>query len=316
MAQEPPTGPLEPGPLVILGSDWGDDGCRLRLRRPGASSALTEAVGLDLNYRADPEARRHCLGHQSPKRNQGRYLDCDNPPRPGEKTCVSCAIADAEFAADLHHAHTKPADQIHESVRQHLQRTNVLYLAAFRDGSVKVGTSTATRRGTRLTEQGAWRAVEVAEVGDGFAVRRLEDLVTERLGLPQAVATTRKLRGMLTPRPDEELDALLSERTADVHQLMASDAGRAAAGDATATDRRWASDEATVAGWERPHPYPLALDAGQHHLRIEAMCGRLAAVSRPDGADRFIIDIGRLYGRVIEVGSFRSDEVAVQDSLF
>lgn len=316
MAQEAPTGPLEPGPLVLLGSDWGEDGCRLRIRRPGAPSTLTAAVGLDLNYRADPATRRHCLGHQSPKRNQGRYLDCDNRPRPGEKTCTSCAIADAEFAADLHHAHTKPVDQIHESVRQHLQRANVLYLAAFRDGSVKVGTSTATRRGTRLTEQGAWRAVEVAEVGDGIAVRRLEDLVTEHLGLPQAVATTRKLRGMLTPRSDDELDAVLTERAVEVHALMASDAGRAAAEDATPTDRRWASAQVTAPAWERTHPYPLALDAGQHHLTIEAMCGRLAAVSRPDGADRFVIDVGRLYGREIEIGSFRSDEVAVQDSLF
>lgn len=316
MAQEPPTGPLDPGPLVILGSDWGDVGCRLRLRRPGATSALTSAVGLGLNYRADPAAARHCLGHHSPKRNEGRYLECDNPPQPGEKTCVSCAIADAEFAADLHHAHTKPVDQIHESVRQHLQRTNILYLAAFRDGSVKVGTSTATRRGTRLTEQGAWRAVEVAEVGDGFAVRRLEDLVTERLGLPQAVATTRKLRGMLTPRSDVELDAVLARRSADVHELMTSDAGRTAAAGATPIDRHWSSAEATAPVWERPHPYPLALDAGQHDLTIEAMCGRLAAVSRPDGADRFVIDIGRLYGREIEIGSFQSDEVTVQDSLF
>jgi len=316
MAQEPPTGPLDPGPLVILGSDWGESGCRLRLRRQGTTSSLTPAVGLDLNYRADPAAPRHCLGHHSPKRNEGRYLECDNRPRPGEKTCTSCAIADAEFAADLHHAHTKPVEEIHESVRQHLQRTNVLYLAAFRDGSVKVGTSTATRRGTRLTEQGAWRAVEVAEVGDGFAVRRLEDLVTERLGLPQAVATTRKLRGMLSPRSDAELGAALAERATQVHELMTTEAGRAAAQGATPIDRHWSSAEATAPGWERPHRYPLALDAGQHHLRIDAMCGRLAAVSRPDGTDRFIIDVGQLYGREIEIGSFRSDEVAVQDSLF
>lgn len=316
MAQEPPTGALDPGPLVILGSDWGEDGCRLRLRRPGAASSLVPAVGIDLNYRADPAAPRHCLGHHSPKRNDGRYLACDNQPRPGEKTCTSCAVADAEFAADLHHAHTKPVDQIHDSVRQHLQRTNVLYLAAFRDGSVKVGTSTASRRSTRLTEQGAWRAVEVAEVGDGFAVRRLEDLVTERLGLPQAVATTRKLRGMLAPRSDAELDARLTDRAAEVHALLAGDEGQAAAEDATATDVRWASAEATDPAWDRPHPYPLALDTGQHHIRIEAMCGRLAAVSRPGGSDRFVIDIGRLYGREIEIGTFQSDEVTVQDSLF
>ena len=201
--------PLDPGPLVVLGSSWGDAGCDLRVRRRGQDSFLVPAVGLELNFRVDPGAARHCIGHHAPKRNDGRYVECHNPPRPGEKTCVSCAVADAEFAADLHHAHTRPADQIHESVRQHLQRTNILYLAAFRDGSIKVGTSTGTRRHTRLIEQGAWRAIEVAEVSDGFAVRRLEDLVTERLTLPQAVATTRKLRGMVSPRGDGELDRLL-----------------------------------------------------------------------------------------------------------
>lgn len=316
MAQHPPRGPLEPGPLVLLGSDWGADGCRLRLRRPDEESELIQAVGLELNYRAVTDGPRHCLGHHSPKRNEGRYLDCHNPPQAGEKTCVSCAVADAEFAADLHHAHTKPIEEIHDSVRQHLQRTNILYLAAFRDGSVKVGTSTGTRRHTRLIEQGAWRAIEVAEVGDGFAVRRLEDLVTERLGLPQAVATTRKLRGMLAPRTDAELDGLLAERAAEVHELLAGVDGRAAADNAKPTDTRWSSAEAGDPRWDRPHPYPLAIDNGSHHLRIEAMCGRLAAVARPGGEDRFVIDIGRLYGRQIELGAFQPDELAVQDSLF
>jgi hypothetical protein len=316
MAQDSPTGPLDPGPLVVLGSDWGEHGCRLRVRRPGESSERIPAVGLELNYRADPESPRHCLGHHSPKRNEGRYLECHNRPQPGEKTCVSCAVADAEFAADLHHAHTKPAEDIHDSVRHHLQRTNILYLAAFRDGSIKIGTSTGTRRQTRLVEQGAWRAVEVAEVGDGFAVRRLEDLVTERLGLPQAVATSRKLTGMVDPRTDVELSRLLAERVAEVHALVDTAEGRVAAKAATPTSVTWSSPETDDPRWERAFRYPLALENGNHHLRIEAMCGRLAAVARPDGRDIFVVDVGRWYGRQVELGSFTSDELAVQDSLF
>ncbi len=312
---------LESGPVVALGSVWSEDGCRLRLRRPGRPSTLVEAVGLELTYRVEAKATRHCLGHHSPKRNEGRYLDCDNPPREGSSTCVRCAVADAEFAADLHHAHTRRSEDIHESVLHHLKRPNVLYLAAFRDGSIKIGTSTGTRRHTRLAEQGAWRAVEAAEVADGFAVRRLEDLITENLGLPQAVATSRKLRAMTTPRDDAELDRALTERLAEVHELLASEAGLAA-GPATPSETWWHFPGADAVWWDRPHQYPSPLETGSHRVRIEAMCGRVAALSRPGGSrpdghdDRFVADLGRLWGRELELGAFEPDELLVQDTLF
>ena len=306
---------LEPGPLVVLGTVWTPDGCLIRLRRPGQPSELVPAAGLELRYRADRAAPRHCIGHHSPKRNDGQYVECHNRPQDGERVCVSCAVADAEFAADLHHAHNRVADEIDEAVRAHLERANILYLAAFRDGSVKVGTSTGTRRHTRLAEQGAWRAIEVATVTDGFAVRRLEDLVTERLALPQAVATTRKLRGMAAPRSDGELDAALAERCREVLALLDSEEGRAA-GEATPLQEWWQFPGGDEAGWDRPLRYPLALDEGNHHLRVDAMCGRLAALTRPGGPDRFVDDLGRLFGREIEVGPFTPDEMAVQDSLF
>lgn len=307
--------PLDPGPLVVLDSMWTDDGCVLRVRRPGADSTLIPVVGLELRYRIGSGAHRHCVGHRSPKRNEGRYVECHNPPQPGEKTCVSCAVANAEFAADLHHAHTRDSGTIHGAVLDHLQQANILYLAAFRDGSVKVGTSTGTRRHTRLVEQGAWRAVEVATVADGFAVRRLEDLITDRLGLPQSVATTRKLRGLIGPRPDAELDEILGAHCADVHALLASDEGRAA-GAATPTEEWWSSPGAGDPWWDGLLRYPLPLDRGNHHLRFGAVCGRLAAFTRPGGDDRFVDDLGKLYGRELELGDMAPDELAVQDSLF
>jgi hypothetical protein len=311
---EPP--PLGPGPLVVLATVWTDDGCLLRLRRPGRDSALVTAVGLELRYRIGGDGPRHCVGYQSPKRNEGRYVECHNRPRAGERTCVSCAVANAEFAADLHHAHTRNVEEIHGAVRHHLEKANVLYLAAFRDGSVKVGTSTGGRRHTRLAEQGAWRAVEVATVADGYGVRRLEDLVTERLGLPQAVATTRKLRGMTSPRGDDDLDRELAARCAEVHDLLATDEGRAAA-PARPTRHWWHSPEADAPWWDRPLRYPTSLDApGNHHVEIQAVCGRLAVVTRPGRTDRFVADLGALFGREVELGDFEPDQLAVQDSLF
>lgn len=304
-----------PGPLAVLGSQWTEDGCLVRVRRPGETSVLVPVVGLELRYRIDADGPRHCVGHHSPKRNDGRYLECLNQPRPSEKTCVRCAVADAEFAADLHHAHTRSPDEIHQSVLHHLQRTNVLYLAAFRDGSVKVGTSTGGRRHTRLVEQGAWVAVEAAEVVDGFAVRHLEDLVTEALGLPQAIATSRKLKGMTSPRSDHELERTLTDHLGHVHRLMDDEQGREIGG-ATPTERWWRSPEADQPGWQRPIRYPLALDQGSHHVIIGAACGRLVNLARPGGTDHFVDDLGRLYGRELELGAFEPDQLLVQDSLF
>ena len=297
---------LSPGPLVILSTIWTGEGCRLRVRRPGRASELVAARGLELNYRVDPDGPRHCLGHQSPKRN---------PPQPGEKTCVSCSVADAEFASDLHHAHTRRRDELHAAVVEHLERSNILYLAAFRDGSIKVGTSTGTRRTTRLLEQGAWRAVEAATVADGLAVRRREDLVTERLGLPQSVGAGRKLKGMVSPHTDDALDQALTERLDQVHELLASPEGLDA-GAAVATADRWAFPGHDEPSWQGLHRYPGRLQAGRHHVRIEAMCGRLAVLVRPGGQDLFAADIGSLYGRELELGDFQPDELLVQDSLF
>ena len=46
----------------------------------------------------------------------------------------------------------------------YLSHPHRLYLAAFRDGSIKVGTTRGSSGHTRLIEQGAWLAAYVAEV--------------------------------------------------------------------------------------------------------------------------------------------------------
>ncbi len=322
--------------LVLLGLVWGDDRClvRLRIPEPGTDgtvepSQLVPVVGLELNYRVAPDGRRHCLGHSSPQRNNGAYVDCPNPPQPNEKTCVGCAVADAEFASNLHHAHTRERDTLERSVVDHLEQTNELYVAAFRDGSLKIGTSTAHRTSKRLAEQGAWRAVRVASVADGFLVRRLEDLVTEKLGLTQSVAVKRKLQGMARPLSDPMLAERLDPMVDEVHRLIGSlDRLPGSAepdgidDEVELTDRRWAFPESDSPIWDRLHPYPARLDAGTHHVEVVAMCGRLAVLRRPgtDGPDRaddrFVADLGRLFGVELDIGRYEPDRLAVQDSLF
>ena len=52
---------------------------------------------------------------------------------------------------------------------------------------------------TRLLEQGAIHAVLVVETPDGITVRLLEDLITEELGIGQAISIRKKIDGLLNP---------------------------------------------------------------------------------------------------------------------
>ncbi len=310
--------------LVILGLVWGDDGCSVRLRVPGGPSELVPMIGTELNYRVEPDGPRHCIGHHSPRKNKGQYVDCLNAPQPNERTCVSCAVADAEFASNLHHAHTRDRDALDRSVVDHLEQSNILYLAAFRDGSVKIGTSTATRKMKRLAEQGAWHAVEVATVTNGFVVRQLEDLITEKLEIPQSVAIKRKLHGMANPLSPDQLAAKIDPLVERVHEVISAADRLPGTPDLAADESdtvelstdRWEFPDAGSSIWDGLHSYPARLDRGSHHLEVLQICGRLAVMARPGSADRFVADVGQLYGIQLDLGQYEPDQLAIQDSLF
>ncbi len=327
--QTPPNPSVDGNALVILGIGWDDDGCQVRLRVPGpegeagSSSQLVPVIGMELNYRVPASPRRHCLGHSSPRRNSGAYADCFNRPQPNERNCVNCAVADAEFASNLHHAHTRDRAELDRAVVDHLEQTNILYLAAFRDGSLKIGTSTEGRKLKRLTEQGAWQAVEVASVSDGFLVRQLEDLVTEKLGLTQSVAVKRKLHGMAHPMDDARLAERLAPLVEEVHRLIGSNDRLPGADDAGTIDDHveltanpWSFPQSDSPLWQGLHLYPARLDSGTHHLEVVAMCGRMAVLARPGADDRFVADLGQLFGIELDLGRYEPDQLAIQDSLF
>lgn len=281
-------------------------------------SEVVPAIGLRLNYQANAESRRVCLGHSPFRRDASTgekppFHDCTKDPEPGSRRCQRCNIVEATFAANLHHAHTRGPAELDPSIREHLRQPNQLYLAAFRDGSIKVGTSTLERQQIRLEEQGAWLAHIVAATTDGIAVRDLEDRVTEELGLRQAVNASRKLAGMVTPVGDKELLDRLDSSHAAVTELIAS------MGDSRieAADMPWTNPVAGNHVWGNLYKYPLQPATGAHDLEIVAALGRIAAVRRPGpGTDVFAFDLQALYGVELEIGDFTSDEIAIQDSLF
>jgi len=301
------------GRLVVLGVSWASGEPQVRvLAGDDAVSTHVPLVGLCLNYRTSTGATRRCLGHTPFRKADATHVDCAKSPVAGTKLCRSCSASDATFASNLHHAHTLERSTIDPAVAEHLRQPNLLYLAAFRDGSIKVGTTTAKRKHKRLLEQGAWRALLVAEASDGYVVRVLEDRVTEELAIAQSVSISRKLHGMASPIVDASLGEMLERHRASVHRLV-----RYMNDDRLAVHtEEWVVPGVDDAAWVGLHRYPLKLSSGQHDLEVVGACGRMVAVTRPSSDDTFIADLGQLYGIELDVGDYESDELAVQDSLF
>jgi len=299
---------------MICGVVWRDPLPHLRVRRSiDVPSELAPVSGERLSYRLEGELTQTCIGHTPFRPGSGDYNDCRKAPREGSRVCERCAIVEATFASNLHHAHHKGSAELDPSVQRHLEQPNRLYLAAFRDGSIKVGTSTLSRCERRLEEQGAWMARFVAETTNGRQVRHLEDAVTEQLGLPQSVSAVRKVRGLTNPVSDEQL----AESLEAFAQTIETDIVAPASVDGTTS---------LAANWRHPmadHPatqqaieYPLRLGRGRHDLDLVTAVGRQLIARRPASDDYFAVDPLPLYGTWLDTGDYGSDEIAIQDSLF
>ena len=299
---------------VLLGVAWRDHTPHLRTRRiEQDQSELVPVQGWRLSYRVPTGPTVVCVGHVPFRESHTDFHDCNAAPQTGSRRCQRCAIVEATFASNLHHAHTKGSAELDASVREHLAQPNRLYLAAFRDGSIKIGTSTLARADKRLEEQGAWMARFVAETANGRAVRHLEDAVTERVGIAQSVSATRKSRGLSSPVADHGLAAKLQQAVTDVHTMVID---RATSGDVLAMDEPWRHPMADHPALANVLAYPLAIARGSHDLRVLTAIGRHLIVTRSSGDDHFVIDPAPLFGLWLDMGDFGSDEIAIQDSLF
>ena len=299
--------------LLFSSLVWSDATPKLRIRRNGDESTLVPIEGIRLRYSIDPSQTRRCVGHKPFRDPSTPWVDCDAAPLAQSRTCDRCSAIDATFASQLHHAHTLGTGEIDAAVRTHLDKPNVAYLAGFRDGSVKIGTSTAPRLETRLREQGAWAARIVAHTTNGFAVRVLEDTATAELGLAQSVSMRRKLNGLTQPKPEDSLDRELSSWVFGVHRIINElDDDRL-----SPVDEPWENPLRGSPAWQGLHHYPHRLDGGAHDLKFMGACGRAVQAVRPGGDDRFVLDVGQLFGHEIALADdVVADEITVQDSLF
>ena len=64
------------------------------------------------------------------------------------------------------------------------------------------------------------------------------------------------------------------------------------------------------------HSYPYGLASGSHGFTLQSACGSFALVRLDDADLEFVVDLGQLKGRTIELGDHSTEVPAVQEPLF
>lgn len=268
-------------------------------------------AGTRLGFRL-ADVGRHCLGHAkvlSPTDREHVPCPARSPAATGSQ-CEQCfMVDDSRLMHDFHRGGRVPP-----GLRSYLMQPHWLYVATFAGGASKIGTASHLRKWNRLAEQGAVVARYVALAEDGRVVRLLEDMVTREAGLAQQVRSAAKAAALTDPRPGGELDGLNRRLAEEVRTLLA---GTAVGGFET-VDEQWVrpGQAARLCGASARHAYPHGLDRGSHGFTLKALCGShcLAAIGE-SGLD-FVVNLGLLKARHVELGEFRSEVPAVQEALF
>jgi hypothetical protein len=187
-------------------------------------------------------------------------------------------------------------------------------VATFATGASKVGTASDLRKWNRLAEQGAVVARYIARAGDGRVVRILEDMITRDAGLPQQVRAAAKAAALVAPAAAVELDALNGRLAGEARTLLAGAGGEGF----EVVDERWVRPElaADACAPAARHPYPHDLAAGTHGFRVDSLSGSIALAALDGSELGFVVNLGQLKARMIELGDHGSEVPAVQEALF
>ncbi|WP_225873593.1 DUF2797 domain-containing protein [Zafaria cholistanensis] len=312
--------------VLCHGVSWPDsEGIpRLALRTPdGTPADVPLAPGTRLGFAVLPG--NWCLGHTTvASRTERASMPCpDRAPAARGHQCGPCfARDDTRHMHDFHRSGIAPP-----GLRDYLAQEHWLYVATFAHGASKVGTAAAPGKWRRLAEQGAVAARYVALAADGRTVRLLEDAVTARLGIGQAVRSAAKAAGLAAPVGNGEGDggpAALNARLA--HRVRGFLRGTAGEGPFAVVEEEWAPPAVSaplLRAWRerRTQPYPGHPQAGRlgeggHGFTVEAVLGQVLLVRLADSPVRFVADAAPLKGKLLRPGHQATAAPAVQELLF
>ncbi|SEF55372.1 Protein of unknown function [Nonomuraea solani] len=225
--------------------------------------------------------------------------------------CATCLERDDfRFAHQVHKSgHVPPA------LAAYMAQPHWLYIATFANSVSKVGTAAASRRTSRLDEQGPIRATYIAQAPNGHAVRRLEDTLSRELGLAQTIRSTAKLAALIAFDHDH-VDAAHDKAVDRTHATLT------AAGVAPEREA-WTPPPESHALRNFPRSperaiYPHDLRTGEHGFSIEACSGSHVMARLSSGADDipYVLDLNTLKGHRVLIGNYTSPRTTVQGSLF
>ncbi|MEU1899532.1 DUF2797 domain-containing protein [Nocardiopsis dassonvillei] len=287
-------------PVTVLGLDWSaPDTPRLRTTDPVApdGSQLLPLLG-EHTFRVDGN-ERYCVGWFDLTGSEGRHVRCrtDETVTRGRQ-CRRCQYKEGFVTA--HQAHHNP-HALPDNIRDYLQQPHWLYLDVFAKGMTKVGTAAASRRRSRLAEQGPVAAVYIARTCDGIAVRTLEAAVSQRLGLPQQVPTRRKVLGLQDRVDTAALTMRLTELAAEATAYLATITADQPGTEVFPDPEPWVRPACATTVFDTAPvlAYPAALTECTHHLRLTGASGPVALFTTEPGtgAARYCADLTALIGR-------------------
>lgn len=301
----------------MLGVSWPSvesptEGPRLRLLDVETERLVAhELVGRTLGFRVlGASTDRYCTGRTAfPADGPPRYVPCPGKARvPVSGQCDMCAAKDTfRFVHTVHRS-----DFVSRDLEKHVMQPHWLYLAAFANGTFKIGTAADSRKWGRLAEQGAVCAHYVARAEDGKAVRVAEDLVTDRTGLRQAVRSSAKAASLCLPVDVRRLEDATARQAGEVRAVLAE----AAIAGCTLIEERWTPPRGREVLRENTTrlAYPADVAVGAHALHITACIGQVVTAAVDE--ETYVVDLTALKGHRIELGAFPSNLPAVQSALF
>lgn len=253
--------------------------------------------------------QRWCTGRTTFRKGGGsEYVPCPGqlPVEIGSQ-CEACESKDPfRFVHTIHRG-----GFVSRELESHVMQPHWLYIATFASGVHKVGTAADTRKWGRLAEQGAICAQYVAWAADGKVVRVLEDRVTERLQVRQAVRSSAKAASLALPIDTTRLCNATAALANRVREIIAPAAAE--------TTHRVVDESWTVAGFRdladgNRLAYPSDLHTGTHGFAVGACIGQAAVVDID--RESYVVDLHELKGRRVLFGDYESRLPAVQSALF
>ncbi|WPR63710.1 DUF2797 domain-containing protein [Glutamicibacter protophormiae] len=289
----------------------------LSLRR--GSQWSHESLSVNRTLRLQVSDLKFCLGYITMNPDGSR----NNFPCPKNKAvrtgsqCDRCRRLD--HSKFMHHFHT--TGEAPAGMRKYLEQPHFLYVASFAHGATKVGTTSTQSKWSRLAQQGAVVARYIAGAADGAAVRVLEDLITEHVGLGQQVRQKSKVKGLTSWELNlASLDEINDAAAAEARNFLSAQRGLETYG-IELRDEQWEQPEyaqRVVEAWDAHslHPWDQEIADNQFNIRVRGVLGQTIMVDSGPATTLRLIDAAELKTHELDVADERGDFHEEQSALF